>query len=165
MKVAPCGLSRHPIALGPTRCGDFPKNVFPVLIWKGNASKVSITDRSSAACTIGHVAFIAKSRCPFGGLLRLSSVKKENMPPPSLMFGNAARVARYRAGRGGAGGLLPPGRTDLRSPTGQTATASSDKPARFTKRATPSSSPLKPLILFTTISRTILAFVASAIVL
>ena len=45
-----------------------------LMTW-GSASSVSITEVSSAACTIGQVVWTTKSSCSAGGRLRLSSVK------------------------------------------------------------------------------------------
>src|SRR5262249_51058913 len=55
VKVAPWGLSRQPIELGPTRYGVREMKERAVVTWYGNASSVSMAERSSAAWTIGHV--------------------------------------------------------------------------------------------------------------
>ena len=57
-----------------------------------SASSVSITERSSAACTRPEVACVMKSNSFFGGCLRLSSVKFESMPPPMRARGKAFRA-------------------------------------------------------------------------
>ena len=74
----------------------------------GSASSVSITERSSAACTIGQVVWVTKSSSSAGGRLRLSSVKYEKTPPPSRAPGKAARAAAQIAEAGGTSSPLRP---------------------------------------------------------
>jgi hypothetical protein len=56
-------------------------------------SRFSMTVRSSHAWIRVEVACVTKSSCRAGGRFRLSSVKFDNMPPPTGTPGNAARVA------------------------------------------------------------------------
>ena len=60
---------------------------------EGIDSSVSITEMSSAAWTMGQTLWVTKSNSPFGTGLRFSSVKKDSMPPPSVMPGNSLRTA------------------------------------------------------------------------
>ena len=60
---------------------------------EGSDSSVSITEMSSAACTIGHTVWVMKSNTPLGAGLRFSSVKNDSMPPPSVTPGNSLRTA------------------------------------------------------------------------
>ncbi|ODT32137.1 MAG: hypothetical protein ABS35_02790 [Kaistia sp. SCN 65-12] len=59
----------------------------------GRHSSVSIMERSSPAWKIAAVVKLTRSIASVGGRLRLSSVKKENMPPPMRAAGKAARAA------------------------------------------------------------------------
>src|SRR5208282_2113491 len=87
----------------------------------GRLCRVSITDMSSAACTVGAVAWAITSNKPAGGRLRLSSVKKAGVPPTIGRPGNARRSAAAMVGSSGAGGRGSPGWNDCRSEAGKAA--------------------------------------------
>ena len=66
---------RMPIAVGPIQYGAGPARSRTVANTEGSASSVCITDRSSAACTIGQVECVTMSSAGTGGGRRLNSVK------------------------------------------------------------------------------------------
>src|SRR3954447_3373170 len=123
---------RIPIALGPTWSGLSSMKRRAELIIEGSASSPSSTERSSHECTIDDVVKLTTSSKSAGGRLRLSSVKYENMPPPTRAWGNALRVSRYNSASEGAAGQSPPGDVDFRSAAGETSTVLIGQPAAST---------------------------------
>src|SRR4051794_2625584 len=113
-------------------------------IIEGSVSRPSSTERSSQECTIDEVVKLTMSSKSAGGRLRLSSVKYENMPPPTRAWGNALRVSRYSSASEGAGGHFPPGDVDFRSAAGDTSTVLIGQPAASTFFAKAWTSAAKP---------------------
>src|SRR3954453_776852 len=113
---------RIPIALGPTWSGLSPMKARAERIIEGSVSSPSSTERSSKACTIDEVVKLTTSSKSAGGRLRLSSVKYENMPPPTRAWGNALRVSQYSSPSEGDAGHFPPGVVEFRSAAGDTST-------------------------------------------
>jgi hypothetical protein len=80
-----------------------------------HAENSANVDRSSAAWTIEQVVWVTKSNSAAFGRLRLSSVKVESMPSPTLVPGNNDRAAAASSSTVGFSGRLEPGCQDFRS--------------------------------------------------
>src|SRR6185369_2245689 len=90
------------------------------------------------------VVKLTRSISSIGGRLRLSSVKKLNMPPPMRAPGKALRAARNIFAAGGAGGHTLPGSVLLRSDVGERSTVAKGEPIAAAAAPSASISSTKP---------------------